>query len=130
MIWIRSSLHLGGKNGFQYVLFCQRGQDEVDICCIVAGYRQLQRGVAILVLHIEVCIRAVEKKFENSRLLQLRDPSGLLQETSAVFFILLEDTAGHLKNPRPHPIVTELWRELSYYHVQSYKFQNLQLSVL
>ena len=129
-IRIRSSVHLGGKNGFQYVLLCQRGQDEVDICCIVAGYRQLQRGVAILVLHIEVCIRAVEKKFENSRLLQLRDPSGLLQETSAVFFILLEDTAGHLKNPRPHPTVTELWRELSYYHVQSYKFQNLQLSVL
>ena len=104
--------------------------DEVDFCCIVAGYRQLQRGVAILVLHIEVCIRAVEKKFENSRLLQLQDPSGLLQETSAVFFILLEDTAGHLKNPRPHPTVTELWRELSYYHVQSYKFKNLQLSVL
>ena len=98
--------------------------DEVDFCCIVAGYRQLQRGVAILVLHIEVCIRAVEKKFENSRLLQLRDPSGL-QETSAVFFILPEDTAGHLKNPRPHPTVTELWRELSYYHVQSYKFQDL-----
>ena len=94
------------------------------------GYRQLQRGVAILVLHIEVCIRAVEQKFENSRLLQLRDPSGLLQETSAVFFILPEDTAGHLKNPRPHPTVTELWRELSYYHVQSYKFQDLQLSVL
>ena len=93
------------------------------------GYRQLQRGVAILVLHIEVCIRAVEKKFENSRLLQLQDPSGL-QETSAVFFILPEDTAGHLKNRRPHPTVTELWRELSYYHVQSYKFQNLQLSVL
>ena len=104
--------------------------DEVDFCCIVAGYRQLPRGVAILVLHIEVCIRAVEMKFENSRLLQLQDPSGLLQETSAVFFILLEDTAGHLKNPRPHPTVTELWRELSYYHVQSYKFQNLQLSVL
>ena len=54
--------------------------DEVDFCCIVAGYRQLQRGVAILVLHIEVCIRAVEKKFENSRLLQFtrsfRTPSG------------------------------------------------------
>ena len=94
------------------------------------GYRHLQRGVAILVLHIEVCIRAVEKKFENSRLLQLQDPSGLLQETSAVFFILLENTDGHLKNPRPHPTVTELWRELSYYHVQSYKFKNLQLSVL
>ena len=56
---------------------------------------------------------------------ELRNPSGLLQETSAVFFILLEDTDGHLKNPRPHPTVTELWRELSYYHVQSYKFQDL-----
>ena len=30
----------------------------------------------------------------------------------------------------PRPTVTELWRELSYYHVQSYKFQDLQLSVL